>query len=125
MTLSERWGVSRQLAYTWAKRYPERVALLANKDPAHFKPLAERYAATAMDVATWPAGRLALLAAGAAVEHERGEIVDLIGECHKRGFTLMQLAEATLWTANAMRDWRTGPRLTRLWDAILGMEVLA
>lgn len=125
MTLSERWGVSRQLAYTWAKRYPERVALLADKDPAHFKPLAERYAATAMDVATWPAGRLALLAAGAAVEHERGEVADVAAECHKRGFMFSEMAEATGWEYRSMYAWRTGPRLARLWDAILGMEALA
>ena len=117
--LATRWGVSRQLARVWLSRLPELDAL----DPAPYIKLAERYGATSLDVATWPIERLDLLAAGAAVSHRRPAIADLIGECHKRGFTLSELAEATFWTANAMRAWRSGSRVNRLWDAILGMEV--
>lgn len=114
-TIAQRWRVSRQLARTWAGREPD-------VDPAPFIKLADRYGATSLDIATWPSARLELLALGAAIDHPRPEITDLIGECHQRGFTLLELAESTLWTANAMRSWRSGERVNRLWDAILGLE---
>lgn len=119
-TLAAAWNVTPQHASMWlAKNDPARLDGL---DPAPYITLAERYGCQSLYILTWPQARLDVLQRGAAVQHERGRMESLSAECHKRGFTLGELATATSWSHNALRGMSRRERhYVRVWDAVLGV----
>lgn len=125
VSIAKRWHVSPQVIQHWRRLRPAELERILKLKPGSYVPLAERWGATSLDVARWPAKRRALLKRGMALNTElrADQPESLQDECHSRGFALSELEKALGLRRNTLYSWAQRERLrVRLWDALLGME---